>query len=173
MLFFAFEPVVHGGCLFSAVLCNCKKERGRDIMDRKYFAVTAKCGHVGKRNYIPITYAIVANSKKEAAQIARYLPRVKHDYKDAIIEVEEIDRIKYSEINMSNNNDAYLSCKSIQEQRLLCPDLNERVCFYEQEDKDHEEERMLRLNYQKKKNKNAEFIEKVAGLFIDKVVEVW
>lgn len=34
----------------------------------KYFMVIAKCGHVGRKNYIPVKFAVVAESGKEAAK---------------------------------------------------------------------------------------------------------
>ena len=33
----------------------------------RYYHVTAKCGHVGKDHYIPITFAVKAGSATEAA----------------------------------------------------------------------------------------------------------
>ena len=84
----------------------------------KYYSVTAKCGHVGKRYYIPIEFAIRAESAKEAARIARDMPRVKHNHKDAIQSVREISREEYIALRQRNDSDPYLNCKSIQEQRL-------------------------------------------------------
>ena len=57
----------------------------------KYFMVTAKCGHVGKNNFYKGTLFLKAENGKEAARIARDCPRVKHDQKDAILDVKEID----------------------------------------------------------------------------------
>ncbi len=54
----------------------------------RYFIVTAKCGHVGRDNYIPIDFAVKAESASKAASYARDLPRVKHDHKDAILSVQ-------------------------------------------------------------------------------------
>lgn len=51
------------------------------------YKVIAKCGHVGKGKYIQIAFAVKANDGKEAAKIVRKFPRVKHDKKDAIINV--------------------------------------------------------------------------------------
>ena len=62
----------------------------------KYYAVTCKCGHVGKHTYMPITFPIKASDGKEAARVARTFPRVKHDKKDAILDVREIDYEEYS-----------------------------------------------------------------------------
>lgn len=100
----------------------------------KYFAVKTKCGHVGKNNYIEITFGIIAEGKKEASTIARWIPRVKHHRKDAIIEVNEINYFDYLDINNKNNDDNYLKVKSIQEQNLLC-DIDSRIIREEKEEK--------------------------------------
>ena len=117
-----------------------------------YYAVEAKCGHVGRKNCIVITFPIVAESKKEAARITRQLPRVKHDHKDAIISVREITKDEYLLIKESNSSDLYLQCKSKQEQRMFCVDLDERIikdtCYKENEGKNS---RMERILYKKKK----------------------
>ena len=40
----------------------------------RYFIVTAKCGHVGRDNYIPIDFAVKAESASERDWINRYDP---------------------------------------------------------------------------------------------------
>lgn len=87
-------------------------------MDKKYFIVTAKCGHVGKNNYILIDFAVTAENKKDAARKTRMISRVKHNHKDAIINVIEVSKEKFDSQLESNRNNAYLSCKNIQQQRL-------------------------------------------------------
>ncbi len=86
---------------------------------KKYFMVIAKCGHVGKKNYIPIKFAVAAESGKEAAKKAREYSRVKHDHKDAILDVKEINYEDFLEIREMNNNDPYLKCHSRQEQNQI------------------------------------------------------
>lgn len=93
------------------------------------YKVIAKCGHVGKGKYIPITFAINANDGKEAARIARNIPRVKHNKKDAIINVIKIDLEEYLSLKEKNANDPYLTCKNKQEQN--CFDLEERIIHEE------------------------------------------
>lgn len=88
-------------------------------MKMKNFKVTTKCGHVGKNNYILIDFAIKAKSKKEAAAIAKRIPRVKHHKKDAIVDCVEITEEEFNEILMKNNEDLYLQCKNIQDQRKI------------------------------------------------------
>lgn len=85
----------------------------------KLFSVTAKCGHVGKRYYIPIEFAVQADSAEEAARRVRNYPRVKHDHKDAILSVREISWEEYCSLKRQNNINPYLHCKSIQEQRMI------------------------------------------------------
>lgn len=85
-------------------------------MKSKFFRVTCKCGHVGRQFFIRIDFPINADSGKEAAAIARQLPRVKHDHKDAILNCVEIDYEEYQIIQKINNNDPYLKCKKPQEQ---------------------------------------------------------
>ena len=92
----------------------------------KYFMVIAKCGHVGKKNYIPVKFAVIAESGKEAAKKVRQFPRVKHDHKDAILDVRCITLEEFLEIKEINDNDPYLKCHSRQEQNLIV-NLDERM----------------------------------------------
>lgn len=86
---------------------------------KNYYEVIAKCGHVGRKNYIPVKFAVVAESGKEAAKKVRQFPRVKHDHKDAILYVRCITLEEFLEIKESNDNDPYLKCNSRQEQNLI------------------------------------------------------
>ena len=81
------------------------------------YEVCAKCGHVGRDYYVEKTFAIKAENAKEAAEVARWLPRVKHHHKDAIRYVTEVDAERFTEITNINNDDVYFHCKNIQEQR--------------------------------------------------------
>lgn len=81
------------------------------------FEVKAKCGHVGRKYYALKTFAVIAESGKEAAHKVRNLPRVKHHHKDAIVEVQKIDENRYWEIININAIDPYFSCHNVQEQR--------------------------------------------------------
>lgn len=82
----------------------------------RYFTVTAKCGHVGKGCYIPITFAVKASSAAEAASVTRSLPRVKHHHKDAILSVQEVDQDDYEDRYYINSFDPYLQCTNKKEQ---------------------------------------------------------
>jgi hypothetical protein len=91
----------------------------------RYFAVKTKCGHVGKAYYIPIDFAIRANDAKEAAEFARHIKRAKHDHKDCVLGVKEINYQQYLELREKNSKDPYLNCKNKQEQNML--DLSDRL----------------------------------------------
>ena len=130
-----------------------------NLEEKKIFAVEAKCGHVGRKYYIAITFPVVADNGKEAAKIVRRIPRVKHDHKDAIISVNEITIEEYEELIQLNRNDEYLQCHSIQEQRARCDGLSERIIMedsYNRADKYwYKEKRKLereeRIAFKKKK----------------------
>ena len=124
---------------------------------KNYYEVIAKCGHVGRKQYVPIKFAIVAEDGKEAAKIVRQFPRVKHNHKDAILNVNKIDFERYVEIIEINNNDPYLKCHSKQEQRLI-NNLEERLetDFHSQEVKYDKKTRLDRITYKKKKIKILE-----------------
>lgn len=92
-----------------------------------YYRVKAKCGHVGQKKYIPKNYYIKAEDGEEAALKARKLPRVKHDSKFAILETVKITKEEYLEGKRINKEDPYLQATSIQEQRMLCPNLEEEI----------------------------------------------
>lgn len=83
----------------------------------RYYEVKAKCGHVGRNFYVLKTFAVRAADGREAAKIAREIPRVKHHHKDAIREVNEVDAARYHEIIDTNHEDPYFLCHSRQEQR--------------------------------------------------------
>lgn len=85
-------------------------------MKSKFFRVTCKCGHVGRQFFVRVDFPVNADSGKEAAEIARFIPRVKHDHKDAILNCVEIDYEEYSILQKINDNDPYLKCKNPQEQ---------------------------------------------------------
>ena len=89
------------------------------------YEVICKCGHVGKQHYIEISFPIIAENGREAAKKARYLPRVKHHHKDAIINVRKITDEEYTKLCHINDYDEYLHCTCKQEQN--CIDLTDRI----------------------------------------------
>ena len=109
----------------------------------RYFDVTAKCGHVGRGYYIPITFAVKAGSAAEAAALARAIPRVKHDHRDAILSVEEVDLEGYLDRCHVNGYDPYLSCTSKREQWLEYDAISGRVEREARPERDREKAREL------------------------------
>ena len=92
-----------------------------------YFLVLCKCGHVGRRFYMPICFPIEANDRKEAAAIARQIPRVKHDHKDAILWCRETDYEGFVEQSRINDCDPYLLCSSKHEQNGIMDLIKHRL----------------------------------------------
>ena len=140
----------------------------------KYFKVITKCGHVGKKNYVPVAFAVEAESGKEAAKIARFLPRVKHDHKDAILDCKEVSYEEYLELREINLNDEYLKCHTKQQQNLI--DISNRLVndhhFYEVQNsirhipsKEDKEKRRQRIELKKKRENNRLFSQRMAGAY--------
>ena len=96
-----------------------------NVLKLEMFEAVCKCGHVGKSHYVIISFPLMAPSRKDAARIARGIPRVKHDYQDAILNVFKIDKKRYFELVEINNNDPYLRCTCIQDQNMI--DLSDRL----------------------------------------------
>lgn len=88
--------------------------------------VYVKCGHVGINNCINVWMPVEAENKREAARIARWLPRVKHHHKDAILDVVIISKNEFDHLIQTNTNDPYLNCHSKQEQNRI-EDLYTRI----------------------------------------------
>lgn len=92
-----------------------------------YYRVKAKCGHVGRNNYIPKTFYIKAEDGKEAASKVRKIPRVKHGKKFAVLETKKITKEEYLEGIRINKEDLFLKVACVQQQRVLCPNLEEEI----------------------------------------------
>ena len=122
-----------------------------------FYLVTTKCGHVGKNSYIPIIFPVKAETGREAASLARQFPRVKHNHKDAILDVRCITLEEFLEIKESNNNDLYLKCHSKQEQNLIV-NLSERMVddLHNVKQVFDKQARLDRVAYKIKKNKILE-----------------
>ena len=88
-------------------------------MESRYFKVTCKCGHVGRGYFIRIDFPVMAGSGKEAAAIAREIPRVKHHHKDAILACTEITPDEFEALREKNKYDPYLRCENPQEQSMI------------------------------------------------------
>ena len=118
----------------------------------KMYKVTCKCGHVGRENYLPVDYPVYAYNGREAAFKARFIPRVKHDHKDAILDVKEINYDEFELLEEKNKNDEYLKCKCIQDQN--CLDLSDRLCQETKKDREFKPHDVDTVYYKKQKIKN-------------------
>lgn len=96
-----------------------------------YFKVKAKCGHVGKNNYIIKTFYVKAESGKAAALLVRNMPRVKHNQKDAICIVIKIEYDEYRIGLKESINDFYFRVHNIQDQKKLNCVLHEEIYLEE------------------------------------------
>ena len=105
-----------------------------------YYLVTTKCGHVGKGYCIEITFPVMAETGKDAARIARQIPRVKHHHWDAIKDCQKVSKEIYDEQVMINNNDPYLQVKSKHEQNKIRSLIEERMII------DHHQEEIMNHN---------------------------
>lgn len=120
----------------------------------KHYAVTAQFGHVGRGKYLPKTIAILAESGEEAAEKVRWMPRVKHHRKDAIIDVRKISEEEYQILNEDNRNDPFFRVSSKQEQEKLCEGIEDLVIEYEKLDlRQRKIERDNKVKFKMKKNK--------------------
>ena len=130
-------------------------------LNQNYFKVVAKCGHVGRCNYVPIIFAVAAENGKEASKRVRAFPRVKHDHKDAILKCNKITLEEFLQIKEINNNDPYLHSKSKHEQNMI------RDLIYRLEEDHHhdkktysKEDRKQRVRYKLAKYKMlSDFVE--------------
>lgn len=115
---------------------------------KKYFKVIAKCGHVGRKKYVPIQFAVVAENGKEASSKVRSFPRVKHDRKYAILLCRAISFDEFIKIRELNNSDEYLKCKNKQEQECIegfkLRIVQEEEFSYRTKKHDSREERIIR-----------------------------
>ena len=65
-------------------------------MFMRYYIVVAKCGHVGKGKYIDVSFPVVANTGKEAANLILCRSKVKKQLKNAITNVFEVSEDIYN-----------------------------------------------------------------------------
>lgn len=98
-----------------------------------YYEVKAKCGHVGKNNYIIKSFYVYAASGSEAALITRKIPRVKHDRKDAIVSVTKITEEEYEQGINKNSNDLYFQVSNKQDQTMYCDGIDQLICKEEEQ----------------------------------------
>jgi hypothetical protein len=90
----------------------------------RYFVGLCKFGHADSKNFYIKKYLYVsAENVKGAAVKFRMVPRVKHDASDYLLELKEIDRAQYLLGLKQNREDPFFKCKTIQEQRVCCPEI--------------------------------------------------
>ena len=92
-----------------------------------YFLVDCKCGHVSRRNYMPITFPVFAENGREASAKARTYARVKRNHKDAILNCRKTDFEGFAKQREINNNDPYLLCKSKHAQNQIMSQIEARL----------------------------------------------
>ena len=114
----------------------------------KYFKVIAKCGHVGKGNYVPVAFAVKAESRSAASQKVMTYRRVKKQLNDAIISCEAIDKKSYKELMQANNEFKYLQCKCNKQQSAI-EDFDSLICKNEYKKKRHKIEPAKSMKYRK------------------------
>lgn len=117
----------------------------------KYYKVAAKCGHVRRGHYIIKDFFVKAEDGKNAAYKVRRLPRVKHDWKDAIVSVTSITREEFMQGHEIQNQDLYFKVTNSSEQKLYDAIDYEQVLDYVEPEK-------------KKKDKDAMFYNKMARI---------
>lgn len=120
----------------------------------EHYLVKAKFGHVGRNNYIIKTIPVYAENGKEAAYKVRWMGRVKHNHKDAIIEVKKCSLEEYLEQKEINSNDPYFIVHSRQEQEALCSGIDDLIISCETlTSKVNKTERLNKVKFKMKKNK--------------------
>lgn len=84
-----------------------------------YYKVLARCGHVKKGHYIEKWFYVEEESKKEAAQIIKNTPRVKHHKKKAIEDVRTISFEEYLLGLKAMGADPYFKVHNSTDQRRM------------------------------------------------------
>lgn len=132
------------------IIQNIGVERKNKTMtpNNKYFKVIAKCGHVGKGNYVPVAFAVKAESRSDASQKVMRYHRVKKQLSDAIISCEKIDKKSYKELVHVNANDPYLQCKCNRQQREI-RDFTSFICKNEFREERRKVEPAKSMKYRK------------------------
>lgn len=111
-----------------------------------YYLVLCKAGHVGRNYYMPIWFPVGAEDGRQAAAIARSIPRVKHDHKDAILDCVKTDYEGFLAQIEENAKDPYLQCRSRHEQDQIMPLIKHRLV-----EDTHIDERWCKPKYPKRK----------------------
>lgn len=92
-----------------------------------YYLVLCKAGHLGRRCFMPIWFPVEAENGREAAKIARDIPRVKHNHTDAILDCVKTDYEGFLNQIAENKQDPYLCCYSRHQQNQIMPLIQDRI----------------------------------------------
>ena len=120
-----------------------------------YYLVYAKCGHVGKGNYLEVAFPVYAKTAHDAAQIVLKRPKVKKHLKNAITSVEEINYEDYLNELESFKNNEYIKAHSKKDLIICELDVSHLESSFKQYKKSFSS-RMERVNYILKKNRIKE-----------------
>ena len=118
------------------------------------YLVKAQFGHVGRNHYIIKIIPVRANDGKEAASIVRWMPRAKHNRKDAISDVRKVSYEEYLEQLKIHRNDPYFKVHNKQDQNKLCINIVDLIVDYgEKQTKINKTKRINKVKFKMKKNK--------------------
>jgi hypothetical protein len=95
----------------------------------EFYKVVAKCGHVGKGKYYEGAFYVRAEDGRSAAALVRQKPRVKHDHKDAILNVAKIDYKAFKAGQAEYRENPYFKCHNTQEQRMCFADILDNIKY--------------------------------------------
>lgn len=124
----------------------------------KYYKVLAKCGHVGRNNYILKWFYVKAESGEDAAKDVRNTSRVKHHHKDAIREVKEITLEEYFIGKKLMSNDKYFQVHNRSDSRLYYCEKPENIYPEEKEIKYKKKRNKQRLKYRILEKESKKFL---------------
>lgn len=119
---------------------------------KKYYIVIAKCGHVGRGNYIDVPFPVIAESASEAAQKALKFGRVKKQLKNAISSVNEVDEKEFYDCKHNSEFDSYLNAHCKRESKLSLSMIKELDFDFDKKDNEYMI-RKERISYKLKKFK--------------------
>lgn len=117
-----------------------------------YYKVQVKLGHVGRNKFLKKWIPVKAETKKEASDKVKMMPRVKHHNKNVILDLVKITLDEYSKLLKVNSDDPYFKVHNSTDQRRYCKfDLDE-IC--------HEEEKFKFFKSKSWQYKRNEYIKK-------------
>jgi hypothetical protein len=122
-IFFAKSVKPHENAAYIVLSINGRITQ----MATNFFAVTAKCGHVGRGYYYEGVFYVRAENGSAAAAIVRMMPRVKHHHKDAILGVSTISWAEFMAGRVAKTLDPYYHAHSVQEQRQFMSEIADNV----------------------------------------------